>query len=273
MSVSERPVGLPNYQNPPIDELAIGVQFPPIENFHDAHAGLYWPKVRMAYPRVENQPRVEGPIESRDQGLVPTFPIQFPLAAPSQSRTWLISQDDEHLIQIQNTRFLQNWRRRGAQYPHFEKIWNLFQDHYEEFKRLLESERLAQPIVQQVEITYINWIADLLPSRFLKSGAGAGIIAHGRQVEPESQALSARYRIDAEDEVIERLYVQCQPAIKPQEQDSKGTALIFTYKAAKADGFSEDQIEFYAQSGRFIIVNAFTDLTTPEAHEIWGPIE
>jgi uncharacterized protein (TIGR04255 family) len=270
--MTERSAGLPDYRNPPIDEMAIGVQFPPIEDFHDAHAGLYWQKVRTDYPRVENQPRLEGAIESVDSSPLQPVQIQIPFGGPSQSRTWLISQSDDYLIQIQNTRFVQNWRKRGTEYPRFEEVWALFQDHYGKFKELLSSEGLAQPAVQQVEITYINWITELPPSLFLKSGTVASIAAYDRQIEPEDQSFSLRYRLDAGGEVIERLYAQCQQGVRPQEPDVKGYAFAIIYRAAKADGLADDQIDLYSGSGRVVTVNAFTDLTTSEAHEIWGRI-
>ena len=151
-------------------------------------------------------------------------------------------------------------------------MWDLFRSHYDDFKMVLNLEELAQPAIQQVEITYINWIADLPPSRFLKSGTATGIFANGRIVDPEDQALSMRYRLDADGEAIERLYVQCQPALRPQEPDAKGSALVLVYRAANSGGLTDDQVKQYADSGHAVIVNAFTDLTTPEAHELWGRI-
>ena len=269
--MTSRPPGLPDYQNPPIDEVAIGVQFPPLDNFHDAHAGLYWQKVRQNYPKVENQPRIEGPIESEDSGPSKPISIQIPIGV-SQNRTWLISDNDEYLIQVQNTRFVQNWRRRGTTYPHFEDIWGLFYDHYQKFKELLDSEGLPSPLVQQVEVTYINWITGLSPSRFLRSGSVTGISAYERQVEPEDQALNMRYRLDLHAEIIERLYVQCQPAIRRQEPEIKGSQFALTYKAAKVGGLTDGEVQSYAEAGRVIVVNAFTDLTTSEAHDIWGKL-
>jgi len=149
-------------------------------------------------------------------------------------------------------------------------VWNIFRSHFDEFKDLLNSEGLAQPTIQQVEITYINWIGELPPSNFLKSGAAAGIHDRGEIFDPEDQALSMRYRLDGGGDIVERLYVQCQPAFRPQEPDAKGSALILIYRAANSAGLTDEQVKQYAELGHAVIVNAFTDLTTTEAHEFWG---
>ena len=94
--MTERPPDLPDYLRPPVDEVVISVQFPPISNFYDTHAGLFWQRVRADYPKAETQPRLEGPIESADPGpLVPTS-VQI---APGQGRVWMISANDDFLIQ------------------------------------------------------------------------------------------------------------------------------------------------------------------------------
>jgi uncharacterized protein (TIGR04255 family) len=270
--MSTRPADLPDYRNPPIDELAIGVQFPAIENFYDTHVMLYWEKVRNDYPKAENQLRIEGPIESGEAQPVQPLQISFPLSVPSQGRMWFISEHDDYIIQVQNTRFVQNWRKRGTEYPHFEEVWGLFESHYDDFKGVLDENGLAQPATQQVEITYINWVAGLPPSRFLKFGTETSVRAHGMTYDPEDQAFNLRYRLDSNGEVVERLYVQCQPATRPQEPDTKGAALILVYRAANPSGLTAQQVKEYANFGHTTIVNAFTDLTTPDAHKIWGKI-
>lgn len=270
--MAERPPDLPDYENPPIDEVAIGVQFPPITGMYDAHVGLYWQKIRGDYPRAETQPRVESPIEAATP-TPPQPPISLQFPAPTQGRTWLIAEAGDYLIQVQNTRFIQNWRRREATYEHFEEIWDLFESHYGTFKELLTNEGLAAPHVQQVELTYINWIDDLAPSKFLKPTTQSELSAYGKSLEPEDLGLNARYRLDDGTGAVERLYVQCQAAVRANDPSVSGYQFALVHRAANAAGLVDDQIRSYAYAGRAIIVNAFTDLTTPLAHEHWGRIQ
>ncbi len=268
--MAERPANLPDYSNPPIDELAVGVQFPAVEGMHDAHVGLYWRMVREQYPRAETQPRVEAPIEALGPPQIEAPVIQFPLSSALQSRTWLINETDDYLIQIQNNRIVQNWRRREFAYPHFEQVWGRFIDNYGKFIGLLKSEDLPVPNVQQVEVTYINWISDILPSKFLKASESATISAYERTLEPASQTFTSRY--DLNDDPIERLYVQCQPTLRAAAPNVQGSQLALVYRATRASGLTDEEISTYANSGRIIIVNAFTELTTAEAQRIWGRV-
>jgi uncharacterized protein (TIGR04255 family) len=264
----ERPANLSNYSNPPIDELAIAVQFPPIDGMHDAHIGLYWQLVREQYPRAESQPRIESPIEVPGGPQIQPSVIQFPVSIPTQGRTWLINGSDDYIIQIQNNRFVQNWRRRQAEYPHFEEVWSLFNDNYRKFRELLISEKLPVPNVQQVEITYINWIPDMPAARFLKAARAAEISAYGRTYEPENQTLISRYGLN--DDPVERLYIQCQPAIRATEPNVEGSQFALIYRGARAEGLAEGELDSLANSGHVIVVDAFTKLTTDEAQQAWG---
>src|ERR1022692_1672121 len=125
----ERPAGLPRYRDPPIDEVAVSVQFPPIEELSDELIRQYWHILRDDYPLGQPMPRMEGPIESVEPSA-PTLPIQIQLQisamTPTQGRLWMISDADDFLVQVQNSRFIQNWRRRGTEYPYFEPINDLF---------------------------------------------------------------------------------------------------------------------------------------------------
>lgn len=267
--VADRPAHLPDFSNPPIEEVAIAVQFPPIEGLFDAHIGLYWQMIRNDYPRVETHPRIDLPIESLD---VPALqPVMFPIAGPVPTRTLLINETDDFLVQVQNTKFAQNWRKRSGPYSHFETLWELFSQNLDKFNELLKKENLPAPDIQQVEITYINWITDMPLGGFLKAASYASVSAYDRTFEPAGHNFAFRY--DVNDSPIERLYVQCQPAIRTAAPDEKGSQFAFVYRAARTDGLSRDEVASYASSGREIIVQSFSDLTTEEAQSAWGKLQ
>lgn len=256
------------YAKPPIEEVVLGVQFPPIPRFSDAHAGLYWQRVRASYPRAESQPRLEGPIESPG----PPQPMRFelPLGIQPQNRTWLIGDTDEYLIQIQNTRFIFNWRQRQkSQYPRFEALRSQFATYFEAFLALLRDEGLDEPEVQQVEVSYINWIAGLPAQAFFVPASVTGIVIPAGKVLPEDQTLGFRYLLGETDTSIKRLYVQCQPAFRQETPAERGYQLSLVYKAARPSGFGSDELALLLEEGRAIAGSAFTELTTPEAHRVW----
>lgn len=256
------------YAKPPIDEVVLGVQFPPITRFSDAHAGLYWQRVRADYPRVESQPRLEGPIESPG----PPQPIRFDfsLGSQAQNRTWLIGDTDEYLIQIQNTRFIFNWRQRQkSPYPRFDALRDQFVAHFEAFQALLRDEGLDRPEVQQVEVSYINWIVGMPPEVFFAPARATELVTPIGKILPEDQNLAFRYLLEETETSIKRLYVQCQSAFRQQEPAERGYQLSLVYKAARPSGFASDEIVLLLEEGRAVAGSAFTELTTPEGHRVW----
>lgn len=269
------------FKAPPIEELVIGVQFPPITNFHDAYGGLYWQRVKEEFPKISSQPRIEGPIES----LAPPQPlrIEFPITGQPQSRTWLLGKNDEYLIQIQNTRFIVNWRKRQEPYPKFARLRDMFLSHYESFLGLLGEVGLESPRVQQVEVSYINWITDLPAQAFFGPAGATKVMIEGSEVSPEDQNWSARYLIGDDPSVVKRLYAQLQWAIRitnhelssleqvnlSPENSQQGYQLGLTFKAARSAGLDRPEIISLIDQARSVSVPVFTDLTTPAAHTTW----
>src|SRR5262245_53584276 len=100
--MTERPKDLPDYRQPPIDEVAIAVQFAAIEGYTNELARNFWREVREDYPFVENQPPLEIPLESATSPEIATIQFQFMAEPPKHMRLWLISENDDFLIQLQD---------------------------------------------------------------------------------------------------------------------------------------------------------------------------
>ncbi len=267
----ERPAGLPAYRNPPIDEVAISVQFPPIDDLSDDLIRKYWNTVRSDYPLAQPMPRLESPVESVEAPTPPIeLQVQMPGMVPAPGRLWLVSETDDFLVQVQNSRFIQNWRRREAEYPYFESINDRFRDNYRKFQQFLTDMGLPVPQVQQVEVTYINWIPNDPVTSFFKPAKYATIVASGEDLEPEEQNWIGRYLISNEAGLVRRLYVQCLPAIRPQPPAKRGTQFALTFRAARLDGFPDSEVAELIGSARTVIVESFTELTTDNAQESWG---
>ncbi len=263
-----RAAHLPDFLSPPVDEVAIGIQFAPVDGLTEPYFGLFWSKVRSKYPRVESKPRIEGPIESLNEIPSPAVQIQF---VPPVGRTWYISSDDVSLIQIQDTRFVQNWRNRGGGYPHFDQVKDEFWQSFAQFRELLAEEQLPLPKVQQIELTYVNWIQGLGVTEFLGLASGATLNIQGVVPNAESQDWAARYLIEKNGSATARLYVQCQQMNRLTPPFSgAGIQMSLVYRAPFIEGMSDSLIDEHLEEGRRIIVQTFTALTTPTAHEIWG---
>ena len=271
-----RPADLPLYENPPIDEVAIGLQFAsPIPGFIDPHGGLFWQRVKGTYRRAESQPRIETPPEVLDAPLGLTAGFPQVIGPTLGSRTFLISDDDTYLLQIQNNRFYRNWRRRTDPYPHFEELENAFHHCYTEFCAFLADVGLTHPGISQAEVTYINWITDLGMDDFLRLSGSATLQLPGLDDHPQDQTWAARYLVrNYAREPIARLHVQCVPAVRFEEgRPTPGSQMSLSYIGPFVESPARDALEQFFFDGRAAIVRSFTSLTTEEAHQHWRRIQ
>src|SRR4051812_24176766 len=100
------PSQLPEYDQPPLDEVAIGLQFEALQKFKVAHFGLYWDRIRDRYPLTESHPPLAHAVEppsikpASSRTLTISSEEEFP--AP---RCWFLGQSQTELIQLQTDRF------------------------------------------------------------------------------------------------------------------------------------------------------------------------
>lgn len=269
-----RPSDLPDFSRPPLDEVVFGVQFAPLSGFYDPHVGLLWRRIRSNFPTLEIQPRLESPIDDLAPNAQLTPPlIVMPLSG--QGRSWLISQDEEFVLQVQNNRFMLNWRRRDSAYPHFEDLEERFWEYYGGFRELLTDENLPAPEVQQVELSYINWITDMSAHEVFRPAQSASLTTLGLGPFPEEQHFIGRYLARSETgDPFGRLYVQCQPAVRIQPARSDtGLQFTLTFRAPGKEPLRDKRLKELLAFGRVSIVRSFFDLTTDDAHQRWGVLQ
>lgn len=265
-----RPADLPNFDKPPVDEVAIGMHFAPIPGFNDVHVFQYWNDRKDRYPSIEQKDRLHFLEGDPSQPLSPIPATRvFAIQNPGSQRTWLSTADETYLLQIQNDAFYQNWRRRTDPYPNFENIvqrfltaWNEYQDH-------TAGAALETPRVTVVEVSYINWIPDIEMSQFLRASRLVDLSGRGVAVSPEHQVIQAVYPIRVSGIPVGRLVVDCQPAYRGTADDwAAGCQFNLTVRRRIAQG--EQWSESILFESEEVIVQAFFDLTTDYAHLHWG---
>lgn len=155
---------LPEYANPPVIEVVVGVQFVQLEGLQAPHLGLFWDRIRGQFPQLESQvplaPVVErfGETDSSSQAItVETLVTSFPVP-----RAFFIEESGHRLIQLQSDRLLINWRMPGKDgeqtYPRFPAIFSLFKETWHELTSFCVDEKIGPIDIQQAEVTYINHI-------------------------------------------------------------------------------------------------------------------
>ncbi len=145
------------FENPPVNELSIGLFHLPIVEMKAQHIGIYWDSIRERYPLCDQQ----APAVASAPGTPPTALFQevpgevFPLP-----RFWFSSDIYPTLIQVQRNAFLLNWRRvTASEYPHYETVVANFWQELERYKTFVQDSVGGKlDVIQQCELTYVNMI-------------------------------------------------------------------------------------------------------------------
>jgi uncharacterized protein (TIGR04255 family) len=262
----------PEFDRPPLDEMAIGVQFVPLPNFHVAHLGLFWSSIREKYPFTEDQVPIVPQFENVEN--TPTIPntVQVLLDPQMGPRCLFLDGSKNQLVQLQRDRFIRNWRQlTGTEaYPRFTSLLAEFQKEWEAFLAFSQRESLGQPVINQCELTYTNKMEpgavwkDYSESAkvftLLRDSPGGGFLPPLEMV-----AFEARYKLP---DGRGRLRVQVQPAFRARD-----LKLILTFnlivRGAPVDGSPEQVSAWFALAHEWI-VKAFSELTTKQMHVAWG---
>lgn len=262
---------LPSFENPPLDEMVIGVQFPTLKKLTTAHLGRFWNRIHDKYPQAQDAFPLARQLENQD----PQFeqPFQFIKAAVPAPRCWFLSSDGTQLLQVQNDRVLRNWRRvTGTErYPRYQALLDAFFADLDRFVDYVKTEKLGEITVDQCDLTYINQIdreagwasfADLNHLFTCLKPAPAGVLQN-----PETLAWNATYKLPTDRG---RLYVTIAPTIRAR--DFKMTVTVqFVARGAPAANSGEALSQWFDMAHEWI-ARAFDELTGPELHALWKKV-
>jgi uncharacterized protein (TIGR04255 family) len=268
--VTARPADLPDFSNPPVAETVLSLQFDRLSAMRTAHFGLYWGEVHDRFPTTEEHGELVSIIERFPDQLQPAVGIQFEAFEAPPTRFWFVDELGTELIQLQRDRFIKNWRKAGEgdQYPRYERVRAGFDRDFNQFVEFVSRNQLGTIRVNQCEVTYINHI---VAGRGWKSHADVGQVftvwQQPRSAYPgQAQDLTFRARfpiLDKRGEFVGRLHVTLQSV----RRLSDGVPMFVLDLTAR--GQIGENSDFF-DLGREWIVRAFTELTTPMMHEIWG---
>ncbi len=137
---------LPDYKQPPVDEVVCGIRFEPLTQLRVPHIGVLWSRFREEYPKTQHAPPI--PTET-------TLLVDDATGVPLP-RVWFISEADSELIQFQLDRFYYNWRHRGEEYPRYTAIIQKFEKAKKELDAFTQELKLGPLNTVEFELTYIN---------------------------------------------------------------------------------------------------------------------
>ncbi len=262
----KRPADLPDFENPPINEVVIGIQFAPVQGYKQIHAGEVWSLYKRDFPLVQEQPAIAPSFETF--GFT-SPPIGFGfMSGATHDRFWFLKEDQRQIIQFQPDKFLHNWRKVGIEegkYPRFENIISNFSAELKTLESYFQKNFSAQPIsVNQCEVSYINFIYQSeigeLPLQSIFSFLNF-------EHEPNEISCSfSRYILNDNGEPRGRVICNIDQGVGPKGPMHR---LSITAKGAPNGSGISDALSFI-QNGRERIVHLFKEVTSPTVHRLWG---
>ncbi len=270
---------LPDFRNPPVAEVALSLQFDPLPLLRTPHLGLLWERYRGAFPTFEEHPPLPPEVEwfglPTSSGFSPRFELLTVLPMP---RCLFINDSGSELVQIQQDRFVFNWRKlkEGDSYPRYEHVRMGFEKQLQVFQEFLTEEKLGDLAPNQCEVTYVNQL--LSGHGWEQPGQLDKLVTVWRNEysdqflkEPEDVRLSMRYLIRDGDEPIGRLYVSIEPRYSTIHR-LPVVVITLTARGAPRTKDMTGVLDFF-DIGRKWIVSAFTSITTKDMHRNWGRLD
>jgi len=272
MARSRRPAGLPDFENPPLTEVALSIQFEALSPIEFVDLGPLWRELKSRYSNVEQHPPLPPAFEIFGMPAAQTT-IQFQLSAmPDVPRFWFVNDAGTEVLQIQVDRFVHNWRKvgEGEQYPRYERICRTFLSEFSRLSRMIENRHSKVPTPNQCEVTYVNQVpmSDANTSVIQQTLAILQMPSDFPAGSPEDAGMQIRFVLPGPDGgPIGRLIVQAGPALTP-----RGISVFQLMLTVRGRPFTPDLAgaRQFMDMGRNIIVKSFAALTTERMHKVWG---
>jgi uncharacterized protein (TIGR04255 family) len=211
-------------------------------------------------------------IEGQGGSSVVDFSIGFGLM-PSLRRTWLLSEDGRSLLQIQEDRFLFNWKKASAddKYPSYDEVVAAFEGRLGEFENFLILDGVGQPIYRQFELTYVNHILIGSNDAGLEVDENRLLVDHFRDAHerrflptPEGINWTTVYALPNQEG---RLYVTAQSTSAP---DGRRILRLDMTARGMTEEVSAAARRTWFDQAHVWITHGFVDVTAPEIQQtIW----
>lgn len=264
----------PDYEDPPVVETILGVQFNPLSGWRNAHLGAFWKTLNTDdWPNVFDAPPLQLQFERfTESARWAMVGAQLTLTQDLSARLQIKNKEGDRMIQLQNSRLHFNWLgQAGGQYPRYGSIRDGFVWVLQQFIEYVAREKVGDFRPNQWEVTYLNhipkgtiWNTPNDWGFFLPLGP-VPTIEH--LVQGESFAGGWHFVIP---EQRGRLHVQWQHGRK---SDPEEEVIVLTLTARGPVAGSENSIQAILDGldlGRETIVRSFVAFTSEAANKYWG---
>jgi uncharacterized protein (TIGR04255 family) len=248
---------IPSYGNPPLTEVAFGVQYATLP-LQTRHVGQFWTEIKEDYPLTQDFPPVP------DVGEAPGVSI---LVMPPLRRAFFATPTTEYVIQLQESRFHHNWRKLspGVVYPRFSVVFRRFLSAWGLFSDFVKRQGLQEPKPSRYELTYVNEIEVLGSIRIEQAVKLFDWKNINAKFLPEPLAANIAWSFPLPDSKG-NMNVSTNRLTRPDGR----SAVLLTLACSGQSANESYSLDEWFQTAHQWIVQGFTDLTTPEAHNVWN---
>jgi uncharacterized protein (TIGR04255 family) len=276
MMTAPTPAPLPDFERPPIQEVALSVQFGPLFSLRTPQLGQVWEVFRDRFPVTQEHAPLPAVIEEFGRRQPFRVGIEvIALDAPPLPRLWLLNASGTELIQVQQDRFIHNWRKVEAtdEYPRYQRLRNTFRNELEQFDELLRRKDIGEFVPNQCEVTYVNqlvaskeWERHGQLDRVLTMWSST--YSDGFLGEPEAVQMAIHYVIPGPDgEPIGRLHVNVEPGY--EGPDGKPILIVRLTARGRPLGDGIEGVLRFLDVGHDWAVRGFASITSSRMHRLW----
>lgn len=254
--------------NPPVVEMALGVQFHPLFHLRGIVLGGLRDRWRETYPHVEEQPplppSIEGPVG-------PGINLQIGFGPVPNARYWFVSETSADIIQLQNDRIVVNWRdvEAGESYPRYDVMIERFDRALADLSAFVDEEQLGQVVITQAELNYINDMG--APDN---DGVGLDKLLRGWPGTPQhhlGQPVQARLQLSFDVPDVGhppvRMFVSVEPTLRVDGEQRE--LMTLSVRGAPVDDSAAAALKFL-DGAHDHLVQSFLELTPENMPATWG---
>ncbi|NLF32409.1 MAG: TIGR04255 family protein [Planctomycetes bacterium] len=262
------------FKRPPVVETVLGIQFERLSGLTNAHLGAFWHTRQASWPQVNDAPPLEEQFETFGEQSAWARALRLRLTQSPSARVQMRNETGDRMVQIQNCRLDYNWIARPQQdYPRYRTVRPEFDELLQAFAQFVGEHALGTLSPTQWEVTYVNHI--LKGTAWNEPQDWPEVIRSlpamtSAPPETRLEGFGAHWHYEIEPR-RGRLHVELQHAVV--EQPEKREALVMKLTARGPIGEDEDPNEAIDQGlnlGHNVIVSAFRDLTSQQAHDYWN---
>ena len=265
---------LPRFRKPPVVETVLGVHFRPAENFTSAEQGILWDRCfRQEYPKLEERPPIEEVTEQFGDARLGAFPMMRwqVMDRPDTPRLWAVSENGQHVIQIQKNAFFSNWLKSAddATYQSYQERRQQFGHQLSQLEEFFREQGIRQIEPTSWDVTYVNHI-DYEGLDHIGSEAAKVLTVWTNQFSDdflrESDKLTLGFAFPM-PENSGRLNVNLAPTVLPKDRRQVLRLDLTARGQLKTKDLASALTAI--DLGHEWIVRGFASLTRPEMHQLW----